>query len=601
MTAQLRQRVERIRRDLIQTYMDLFIVLLAERGASVQVQQERVEALVVALLGLKIEGSLFVQGRRVPMIVEMEPGPPQIKLNEELLARVEDEELLFAFGKPIAMILELPSVSIGLVLQGRDEKQLRNLYHAAKSRVSEPTIAATSVGSIVEHRLGLFVKRLARLVERLSQGQRVEVGDHRALATSMIGAASWAEWDQVAAHPFMDALVEATNQALQKAAPSQYPPAATLLELCWESLDLSSQSFMRHVGRALRTQGMAVSYDLLAAIARIVEPEPQAAQELETMSHWPSMSELEVAWHALYEQELETLGVYYQGPQGQRHISVFEPVRDSLGLREPVELPFDYPLVCWSVREVAALRDLLQGFVQAHHAARAQPKELELLLCVEPPAGYQYRLSHDQPGVQVELQVIGTTIEVMPGYEQLQARAWLANEANLLSQFHAQPAEKQLSTLKRLRGCYEGFFMHTKPVWERRLQGWELDEPEHAFKRLINGVREILDVPVYLEPFEDPSDEHQRMIPHFCFVVAMSEHVERVPFKVPIQALISTAATGSPPLLVRFINVPGDLSERDCRWLCDRELTMMTMQGHPVQLTLRAVEDNSVRMLAYEP
>lgn len=596
-TAQLRQRVERICQDLIQTYMDLLIVLLAERGVSVEEQASRVDQLVRALGQLQIDASLFVQGRRVPMVVEQDAQQRWcIRLNAELLERVEDEELLFAFGKPIATMLELPSVSIGLVLQGHDEKQLRNLYHAAKSRVDAPTIASTSVLAIIEHRVRLFASRLKHLVVQLSRGHEVALKEEALLVEHLQAQSSWPDWDTVGASAFMRETISAVEAALGQDKSTRHPPASTLLELCWESLDLSAQSFMRHVGRALRTQGMDVSRALLEAIARIVEP--HGVEALEDVSRWPSMQELDQAWRALYMAELETLGRHYQGSAQVKTISAFARVCDAMSLREPAELPFDYPLVCWSVREVSALRDLLQGFVQAHRALKPAHDDDQELLLVDVAAQVE-PMQIDGARVSVELQVIGTTIEVLDGYEQLQRLAWEANRARLHAQFMAQPEDRQLSILKRLRGAYEGFFMQTKPVWERRLQGWELDEPLVALDRLAFGVEDVLKVPAYFDPFEAPDQDQMRMVPHFCFVVAMNEHIERVPFKVPIISLISTAATGSPPLIVRLVKVNASNPQR-CAWMCDRELTMMTMQGHPVQLTLRAVEGNMVRMLAYE-
>ena len=197
------------------------------------------------------------------------------------------------------------------------------------------------------------------------------------------------------------------------------------------------------------------------------------------------------------------------------------------------------------------------------------------------------------------LTIIGANIEIDDGYQLMQDRAWMASTQRLMAQFRSLEAADQLSALQRVRGVYDGFFMGTKHVWERRLNGWELDEPIEAFRRMTQTVRDVLACDVFFDPFESPMDASLRMIPTFCFVVALNEHLERVPFKVPISSLIMTAATGSPPLIVRMVDVPG-APLTPCRWMCDRELTMQTMQGHPVQLTLRAVSSNMLRMLAYE-
>lgn len=593
MSAPLRQKIERVSRELIKHYLDLFVVLLAERGNTVDEQRAKIDLLVRCLGSLQIEPSIFVEGRRIPMVVE-EGIPPMIKLNAEMFSKIPQEELLFAFTKPISQILDLPLASVGLVLQGREEKQLRNLYHSAKSRLEVATIHATSVLAVIEHRVTLFVERLRGLVFHLSDGDRIQLPSPASLIGHLTGIkGTWPEWIDVSDERFATAAVAVVDEALSNK--ENLPDAATLMELCWESLDLSVQSFMRHVGRALRNKETRVEERLLVAIAEVIAP--QQLSTLQDLDSWPSMADLKVAWEDLFQQELITLGEYYQGGRIAPMISAFAAPRDSLGLREPVELPFDYPLVCWSVREVNALRDMLQGFTQAH--LLDDDDEFELLLVdsgeqrVEPPMALPAERRH------VEMQVIGTNIEIDDGYQLMQDRAWMASTQRLMAQFRSLEAADQLSALQRVRGVYDGFFMGTKHVWERRLNGWEIDEPIEAFRRMTQTVRDVLACDVFFDPFESPMDASLRMIPTFCFVVALNEHLERVPFKVPISSLIMTAATGSPPLIVRMVDVPGT-PLTPCRWMCDRELTMQTMQGHPVQLTLRAVSSNMLRMLAYE-
>jgi hypothetical protein len=56
---------------------------------------------------------------------------------------------------------------------------------------------------------------------------------------------------------------------------------------------------------------------------------------------------------------------------------------------------------------------------------------------------------------------------------------------------------------------------------------------------------------------------------------------------------------GAAPLRLRMIEVPEDVNE-PCRWLCDRELGMGDLQGTPVNLTLNALERDTLRLIAFK-
>lgn len=599
MTASVRQRVEQVTAEIIQKHLDLLLLMMAEAHVEPPHQRERIGVLVRCLHDARIEDTIFQSGRRVPMSLDASTRPPVLRLNAELLERVDDDELFSAFTRPISELLELSPVNVGLVLQGRDARQLRNLYHGGRGRLDGPVLLAASIREVIEQRGTVFVGRLRELVETLASGQTLEAPAPDAFIDWLQECqGQWPDWYDVADQRFVQALVEATGAALDGVT-GRLPPAEALVELCWESLNLSPQSFLRHAARGLRTREQPVDEALLGAIARVMAPAGQVEQ-LTALERWPSLQDLQEAWFELNELELQTLGSHHHGSRQIPSISVIESPRDSMQLREPEELPWRYPLVCWSVRESNALRDLLQGFVQTQRAAQQRDEEdLELLLVEDASSSGEAPVRVDAPTRQIQIQVVGKNIEMPPGYEVMSARAFDAVCARLERQLMETPKAQRAGVLTRIRGAYDGFFMGTRHVWERRLQGWQNDLPEVALRRLLGAVGELLACPVLFDPFESPASIQLRMMPTFCFIVATSPHLDKAPFRVPVSVLATTAATGTPPLRVRMIEVPGG-AEEPCRWLCDRELTMDTMQGQPVKQTLNAVEDNMLRMIAFE-
>ena len=595
MAGQVRDRIERAVEELIKKHLDLLILLMAERGASPDIQRARVDMLVRCLTGCQIEDTIFKDGRRIPLSLDTTTTPPMLRLNGELLARVSDEDMFSTFTRPIAAILQVAPINVGLVLQGRDEKRLRDLYHAGRAHLPQQPIRSTSVRSVIERRVLMFAERVRKIIFELSGGVRVQFPS----PASFIGwleslNGNWPEWLDVQLEDFMGQAVDLSNDALSDI--PDIPPAPMLLELCWESLDLSPPSFLRHMARELRSREMFMHEQFLKIIAEVMAP-----GQVETIAHidqWPSLHELRAAWEKLYLLERATLGHHDHSPQAIPALSVLQSPADSLGLREPEDLPWNYPLASWSVRESNALRDLLQGFIQTHHNRMRDESEAELLLLDAPSPAQEFALDASSPGGVYFVEVVSSTLEVAAGYEELQARAMNAVRRRLQEQLAMHDAAGQLNILHRIRGSYDGFFMGTKGVWERRLQGWQHDTRADALARMSTAVGALLQSPVVFDPFESPETKAIRMMPTFCFVVAVSPHLERVPLSIPINTISMTAATGTPPLRVRIVEVP-DQPDQPCRWLCDKELTMDTMQGQPIQLTLGAIEDDSVRWIVY--
>ena len=604
--AATRLRIEQTIDEILGNHLDLILLLSAEQGTPIGRQLQQADALVRCLLGSDLQPTLFEQGRRIPMRVDTRPGGSlgALVLNAEMISRLGDEDLRALFTRPVAAIMGVAPVHVGLVLQGSDVARVRTLYHGAQRRMDTPVARATQVRAVIERRVTLFATRLRGLIAQLTGGQeRIQLPPPHGLI-EWLGQreGTWPEWADAMGQPFGAQTERMTERSIERAGATTTPPAHTLLELCWESLDLSPQSFMKHAARALRAQNLPVTKGLLSAIAHVIAP--GRTRQIASIETWPSLTEVQAAWRALVRAEVETLGSAYHGEREVAALSAFDPPKESMGLREPEALPWEYPLVCWSVRETTALRDLLQGFLHDQRLSSALHHTIDPGFVERDLDGNASKLVHDEPmhtppeRLHTQIQVVGTNIPVPSDYKAITRRVYRAALATMAAQFEALSEAQRLGALRRIRGAYDGFFSNTRHVWERRLQGWQLDDPGEALERLATDVRHVLGCPVLFDPFESPDAEGLRPIPTFCFVVAIADHMERSPFHVPIRLIAATAAPGAPPLRVRLVHVGQDASA-PCTWMQDELLTMETMHGQPVQLTLNAIEDDMLRMIGY--
>jgi hypothetical protein len=598
MSKAVRQRLDKICQELIQKHLDLLLMLMAEEGMTPELQRERMDLLVRSLTNVQLAPTLFEDGRRVPMALDAAVTPPVIQANSELLERLEPDDILFAFTRPISQLLHLPPISVGLVLQGRDEKQLKNLYHGATRKLQTPALRATEIRAVIERRVTTFMERARGLAELLAPGSRPRFPSPAAFVGEL-GAArdGWPEWDKIISQEFIKYATSSFAEAVEEV--RELPPADILLELCWESLDLSPQTFLRHAGRTLRTQNAPPNQRLIFALAEVVAP--GQSRSIGLLSAWPSMQELLDAWTALCQHEHETILRHSTHARPVPMISMLEPPGVSTGLRDPEDLPWLHPLVSWSLRETTALRDLLMGFVQGHKILRpveAEESDSEILL-MDADDLDPMPMRIDLPQRPVDFQVIGTSIEMPGHYDFMIERAYSAALLHLEAQVMELPEPSQLNILTRLRGAYDGYFSQTKPVWDRRLQSWRQDARPVALRKLAGELGHVLSAPAFFDPFETPEEPQLAMMPTFCFVVALSPRFERVPLRIPVASLLRTAGMGAAPLRLRMIEVPEDVNE-PCRWLCDRELGMGDLQGTPVNLTLNALERDTLRLIAFK-
>ena len=592
MKDQLHQRLMRLFDDLVFKHLDLLILLVAEQGEGAQSQRDRAERLVRTLFGSTVCDTLSDQGRRIPLSLENSGDLPALQFSVEMMSQVSDEEIFNSLARPISQILDVPAINVGLVLQGHDDKQLLNLYHTGRRRLDVEVVRAASLRAVIERRIYNFGQRLRLFVERLVDGARVKLSSPVAFLSHVEALPGWPEWLDIELHPFISTLVTQTEEAIEGA--ESIPPASTLVEICWESLAVSPQTFLRTASRSLRTKNLPLNERVLGAMADIAAQ--GRVEQVVSLHAWPSLRDLEHAWHTLVTLEYDTLGRHHHGDRVIPKVNVLHAPRDAMGLREPVELPWDVPLAAWSVRETTALRDLLQGFVQAQRVEDGQEKEPEHLLVEQGEEG-EPPLSLEGDRRHVELRIVSGKLGMPSGYEVMRERATESVVRRLKAQMDALGQGQTRGVLARMRGAYDGFFMGTKHVWERRLQGWQLDAPDVALKRLTQEVSLLFGCPVLFDPFEAPDVDQLRPMPTFCFIVPISSSLDRASFSIPLSALTMTDATGLPPIRVRIVEVPST-SVAPCRWICDRELTIEDLSGEPIPTTLNAIEDDMLRLIA---
>ena len=168
MSVHIQSRVEQICAEILQKHLGLFILALAEQKVATSEQVTRLDALVRSLMGVQVQPTLFDQGRRIPIQLDTSATPARIELNAELVDRLSDAEVTTSFTKPIATLLDVPTLNVGLILHATDERLLRNLYHGAAGRMGGAVIKITDIPAAMERSVMIFAQRLRDLVDPLA-------------------------------------------------------------------------------------------------------------------------------------------------------------------------------------------------------------------------------------------------------------------------------------------------------------------------------------------------------------------------------------------------------------------------------------------------
>lgn len=582
------ERIDRVVRQVLDTRVDLIAVLMAESGTDAATTRQKLVTLVEALRSPRIEDTIFEGGRRLPMDVVSE-SPPLIRMNRELLSRVGDEEILTALARPVAQITELAGVSVSLVFQITDEQSLRDLAMRGARRSDLPIVRAAEIPAWVTFRIEMLVDRLRRMCSHLGRESTFDTAGSEALAEQVLGTRSWPEWTDVSDVPWARSIVDAVRDALEDTPQARHAESVT--ELLWDSLALSPQSFLRHAGRTLR--GVGGELGDIGALLRALAAAVTAEEEEMSMDlrDWSAYADVFEAWENLNRHEKAMFGPVLLRDKTPR-ASVIEPARYAFGLDDPVELPWDAPLVCWTVREQNALRDLLVGFVKTlpGHTEDALEGHPDLYLSTEPP------LSPTGEPRSIGVQVVALHSDAELAVAAPFQRAWSACLHRIFDQFDSLDEAARLTMNRSLRRAYDDIFPDSAPIWARRFYDLDREEPLEAFKRLVTAPNDLFRTPVLLDPFHDPQHGEPAPYPTLMFPVGIGTG-GRIPFFVPVVALTSTL--NGVPLRVRIVDVPASAGQ-SCAWVCDRGLNLTKLSKQAVELILRAVRGDALHMAVFE-
>lgn len=572
-------RLQRIVRQVLDTRVDLLAIMMAEAGVDAATAKRRLTVLVHGLRSPRIESTIFEDGRRLATAVEGE----EIVLNRELLQRVGDAEVLTALARPVAQITELASVGVSLAFQIDDDQMMRDLAMKAQRRTENEVVRASSIPDWVQYRIETLTERLGRLCGGLGRASVFETTGADELRRHVEGAAVWPEWADIDAIEWCKNAVAAVHEAMEGTFYEQH--AETLTELMWDSLVLSTQSFVRHAGRTLRSLGNEIQLDdLLVALARAASGDEAFSTDV---ADWPAYLDVFEAWRDLNRHESAMFGPVLLNDRTPP-ASVVVPAQQAFGLDEPKELPWDAPLVCWTTREHRALRDLLIGFIKTLPGHTEQALEAHTLVEVgdEPPLD----LSGERQMLSIQVVALGTDSGFIPPSEP--ERPWSACVRRIVDQFESSDEYTREAVLASLRLAYDELFPESQPIWARRL--FDVDELSQRDKlvRLVTTVNNVFHAPLFFDPFRDPDTDEIAPMATIVLPVGITT-AGRVPFFVPMVALTSTL--NGAPLRVRVVEVPPQ-SDAPCRWLCDRGLHLTKLAQQPVELIARAVRGDALQM-----
>ncbi|MEZ4460768.1 MAG: hypothetical protein R3E66_13770 [bacterium] len=576
MAQTIRDRVDRLVREALDSHVDLLAVLLAETGLESELQVARLDRLICALQARRFEPTIFEEGRRMPTSVDFSSDPPAVLLNEELLGRVSDDEVLSALARPIGQILEVAPVSVAVALQIRDDRFIKNLTTKASRRSDQATVRANDIPAFVEYKMEVFGTRLATLAKALGREHSFDLVTNDETLAALGGRASWPEWADVGNLRLSGQAIEGLRTALVDTVWSD--SADKLCELVWDSLALSGQTFLRHAGRDLRGENVPQLTEVLSALlAAVAEQERTLSDDPST---WAVYTDVHEAWLQLDDAERRTFGVSVGQPD-RRPVSVVGEAGVCFGLSEPASLPWDVPLVCWTVREQSALRDLFVGISKTlPNAAKVHFFPLSALNRDEP------RLQ-DGDASAWSLQIASSKLEVVSVDSDDIARAYASALATLTEQFVALPLNHQDEAIRRLRKAYDDYFPDWSEIWTRRFAGTR----GSSFHELLTGIQHMVSSPIMFDPFMRPSNPDLAPYPTLTTIVAREPDMDAVPFWVPISILGSTQK--GPPVRVRLIRV----AESGCAWESDKTVSLPKLDAQPVDLVLNAVHGDSLQFV----
>ena len=580
----IRARVSSFARQTIDLHLPLLLGTIAERGGSVEYQADRAARLVEILSTTRLEPQLMRQGRPIPVELRRVESGVELRINQAMLERVDDHALANAMATPVAKVLGLPPSTVSLILNLSDERQIRGMVSQITGE--HLVVALTRIERLMRWRLATLEERLSRLVDGTHASGSVSGTEGFLRALGQIEG-QWPRFEEVSATPYIGGWVELVRAEMGRTAFGE--SAEKLVEMLWESLVISPQSALRQAAQTLR--GLSLKGDprrMLSMLARALGEEGMPVDG--SLHQWPSFEDILESWELLNAREDALIGAR-RGVEVAPKISVFTPPGESMGFSEPKNLPWDQPLLCWSMRERSALGDLLKGMAQSLEREMGPRRNGRLdeaafleqaeALSGAPRLGRQTLWQVNVPTVMPECAL---------DFPRLMRRGFQVTSKAYREAFGNLGMMEQIQALNLAKGAYTGYLKSSAAVWKRRLVTDPDASPAEAFEVYLNGLARALEWPIFVDVFEEGIEEPKRAkIPAFTLLAVWTEGKDFAPLWLPVEAIGESLAQA--PLRVRNIAVRSDGS---AIWLGDHHLERSEMRALSTEGLLRGIHDGAI-------
>ncbi len=581
-------RVTRIARRTVDSHLPVLVGLMAEEGQEPAMQSERASKLVSLLRRAEVASTLNVGGRAVPLQLEDNGAEHRLIINGEMLARVEDTALAGALAEPVAQTLNISPVAAALVLQVSDEQQLRGL--AGRIGAGGEAISPTQIGELVRWRLETFEKRLLDLVSGLGGWlEKPPLSRQEFLEEVSQCPGRWPQWSLVADSAYLSTWRDELSRELDRTDWGEYVPQ--IGELVWESVAISPHSALRQAAQTVR--GFSAAGDtkkLLEVLARVFG---DGTPVDDSLGAWPVFEEMVDAWKRMWREEDDALGArrrHFEVPD----ISVFDRPGEATGFSEPANLPWDEPLLCWSMRERGALRDLFQGMEKTLARGRSHFRVGRLSAHRATAVAPLVNASKD---AHWTLKVPRRLPELPEGFSQAVDRSFSALHSSYHLAFANLDETSQQQIIRNARGAYAGYLASTRPIWARRLSSGDGDTLSDHFETSLTALSDAVEWPIFVDAFEEGIDSPAvAPMPRFTVPAVWFEDVDFAPIWIPVEAI----GEGLDQAPLRIRNVAVSEEDKKVRWLGDYEIDQTMLGELHTATVLRSIHEGTLLVAVCE-
>lgn len=591
MSEEIRARVNDFARQTVDIHLPVLVGLMAEAGQDPVEQAERISRVVALLRNADVTDSLTSDGRPVPVEIEGSGKYRQLVVNGQMLARADEGALASALAAPLARLLDISPVSTSLVFQMTDVRQMRGLAGQLTKQIEQELISLTEVEELVRWRLETFEQRLYRLVDGLGGWLEAPVLDRDTFVERVAECQTrWPEWRKLKGEPYITTWLEEVDAELGRT--DWADSTEGLGEMIWDSVAISPLSALRQAARNLRSLSTAGDRrELLEVLAQVVgdEDDPIPGE----LSNWPSFQELLDAWQNLWREEDNAVGARRRAfPVPD--ISVYQPPGTAMGFSKPDNLPWDQPLLCWTMRERDGLRDLLGGTEKSLARRRAQ---IRIGRLSQDSQDEGLPLVDERRRARWIIQVPTKHPKLSEKFSAAVDRAYTALCASYQVAFSNLDKRQKKKALKLARGAYAGYLASTKPVWNRRLSVARKKSHDEMFPHFLSELAHALEWPIFVDVFEEGVElPAVSKMPRFTVPAVWFDGADFAPAWLPVETL--GEALGQAPIRIR--NVAVDSSGGRVKWLGDHQIEIAQLEELKTGNLLRSIHEGTLLMTVHE-